>query len=180
MGRQLTVLGVALALLTACVTINIYFPTEKVESVADEIVHEIRGGKANLNMKKAPAKPGDQSWFEGVRLAFTVPAAWAGDVTAVSNPTIRALKERMKRRFPMLRPYLIRGVLKENPDGYLSMGDTRGLNLKQRRDIKALMDAENRDRDALYTEVAKALNIDIAQKAKVARIFAKEWIKSLK
>jgi hypothetical protein len=41
----------------ACVTINIYFPAEKVESVAGEIVDEIRGQKPinekALRMKRA-------------------------------------------------------------------------------------------------------------------------------
>ncbi|MBT3259524.1 MAG: hypothetical protein HN366_24170, partial [Deltaproteobacteria bacterium] len=40
----------------ACVTINIYFPAEQVESVAGEIVDEIRGqkplGEKSLNNEK--------------------------------------------------------------------------------------------------------------------------------
>ena len=35
--------------LAACVTINIYFPAEKVESVAGEIVNDIRGDESNEN-----------------------------------------------------------------------------------------------------------------------------------
>ena len=35
----------AMIALFACVTINIYFPAEKVESVAGEIVNDIRGKK---------------------------------------------------------------------------------------------------------------------------------------
>ncbi|UCH19598.1 MAG: hypothetical protein JSU83_13535 [Deltaproteobacteria bacterium] len=33
----------SILLIFACVTINIYFPAEKVESVAGEIVEDIRG-----------------------------------------------------------------------------------------------------------------------------------------
>ena len=46
-----------------------------------------------------------------------------------------------------------------------------------------LVDAENRDRKTLYVEVAKALKvhpIDSAQIDKVAKIFAKEWQKSVR
>ena len=96
------------------------------------------------------------------------------------NDVLKFEKERMKKRFAALKPYLLKGVVKENPNGYLSLGNTSGLNLKQRRDLKALVDAENRDRDALYTEVAKALNISPAQKERVARIFAEKWMKSLR
>ena len=41
-------------LIFACVTINIYFPAEKVESVAGEIVNEIResGGEQEKSIKK--------------------------------------------------------------------------------------------------------------------------------
>ena len=43
----------------ACVTINIYFPAEKVESVAGDIVDEIRGrepGKNDRQIKKQKDK----------------------------------------------------------------------------------------------------------------------------
>ena len=43
----------AMVALFACVTINIYFPAEKVESVAGDIVNDIRG--------KKPEQKGNQS-----------------------------------------------------------------------------------------------------------------------
>jgi uncharacterized protein YdbL (DUF1318 family) len=61
----------------------------------------------------------------------------------------------------------------------VSIGDTGKMNLKEKRDLKTLVDAENKDRKTLYQEVAAALNIDPAQTDKVAAIFAKEWQKSL-
>jgi uncharacterized protein YdbL (DUF1318 family) len=71
-------------------------------------------------------------------------------------------------------------MLKEGNDGYLSVGTTQGLGLKQKRDLKNLVSAENADRKKLYAEVAKALKIDSSQIKKVAEIFAKEWKKSVK
>ena len=44
----MTVLASLLPIL-ACVTINIYFPAEKVEAVAGEIVNEVRGQKRGRN-----------------------------------------------------------------------------------------------------------------------------------
>ena len=159
----------------SCVTINIYFPAEKVESVAEDIVDEIRDRKS-----------GDkESWLKGtrdhilrtVRLALGPSVAWAESVTDVSNPTIRALKENMKTRYTQMKPYYQKGTLKENDDGYVSLGSTDGLGLKQKRDLNNLVSAENKDRKALYEEVAKALKIDPGQINKVAEIFAKEWQK---
>ncbi len=80
-------------------------------------------------------------------------------------------------RYAQLKPYYQKGMLKEKNDGYVSVGSTKGLGLKQKRDLNNLVSAENKDREALYGEVAKALKIDPGQINKVAEIFAKEWQK---
>ncbi len=159
----------------ACVTINIYFPAEKVESVAGEIVNDIRGPEK----EKTPT--GDQSSFlKKVVLAFSGSKAWAQEVTTVSNPTIRALKEKLKANYAQMKPYYDKGMVKEGNNGYVSTGNTGGLGLKEKRDLNGLVDAENSYRKQLYAEVAKALNIDSSQISKVAQIFAKEWQKSIR
>ena len=163
--------------LFACVTINIYFPAEKVESVAGDIVKDIRG--------KKPDQKGDQSnnggaFLPKIRIVLSLSNAWAQDVTTVSNPTIRALKEKMKARFQALKPYYKKGALKEGNNGYLSVSNAGGLNLKEKRDINGLVDAENSDRKTLYSEVAKALKIDPSQTGRIAGIFAKEWQKPVR
>lgn len=167
----------SILLIFACVTINIYFPAEKVESVAGEIVEDIRGPNPEEN-EESKNKEESSLHRHNLYAAF-VKVAWAQDVTTVSNPTIRTLKQRMKSRFAMLKPYFEKGVLKEANNGYVSIGDTGKMNLKEKRDLKTLVDAENKDRKTLYQEVAAALNIDPAQTDKVAAIFAKEWQKSL-
>ncbi|MBU2499587.1 MAG: YdbL family protein [Proteobacteria bacterium] len=170
----LAMLG-AMILTFACVTINIYFPAEKVESVAGEIVNDIRGG----NQDKPPKS--DKTSFIGKTLLALLPSpAWAQDATTVSNPTIRALKERLKNNYMQMKPYYDKGMVKEGDDGYVSLGNTGGLGLKEVRDLKALADAENQYRRQLYEEVAKALKIDLSQINKVAEIFAKEWQKSVR
>lgn len=171
------VASVFVGLLFACVTINIYFPAEKVETVAGEIVQDIRGPQEEQT-PETPEKQKD-SRLRKTMLAWWQNKAWAQDVTEVSNPTIRALKERMKTRFDQMKPYYKKGSLQEGENGYVSLGDTSGLDLKQKRDVKALVAAENKDRKTLYAEVAKALEIDPSQIGKIAKIFAKEWQKSV-
>jgi len=167
----------AMIALFACVTINIYFPAEKVESVAGDIVNDIRG-------KKPPQKDNQSKNYKGfsfkVRFALSPASAWAEDVTTVSNPTIRALKEKMKARFQALKPFYQKGALNEGGNGYLSVANTGGLNLKEKRDLNGLVDAENSDRRTLYSEVAKALKIDQGQISRIAGIFAKEWQKPVR
>jgi uncharacterized protein (DUF2267 family) len=163
--------------LFACVTINIYFPAEKVESVAGEIVDEIRGQSGGDEQQP----PGEQkdSFLRKIRLAIAPSSAWAQEAVEVSNPTIRALKDKMKGRYAQMKPYYQKGMLKEGDNGYVSLGATGGLGLKDKRDLNALVGAENKDRKSLYEEVAKALNIDPGQINKIEAIFAKEWQKSV-
>ncbi len=173
-----TIMTVFMVSLFACVTINVYFPAEKVESVAGDIVDEIRG--------RNPSGNDDNSrYFDDIRWkirkALSPSVAYAAEVTTVSNPTIRALKAKMKVRFRQLGPYYQKGgVLSEGGKGYLSVAGTAGLSLQQKRDVKSLVDAENRDRKTLYTEVAKALKIESGQISRIAKIFAKEWRKPVR
>ena len=85
----------------------------------------------------------------------------------------------MKARFGRMKPYYQKGIIEEGNNEYVNIKTTSGLGLKEKRDIKALVDAENNDRRQLYKEVAKALNIDPGQLNRVAEIFAKEWKKSV-
>ncbi len=80
----------------------------------------------------------------------------------------------------MMKPYYQKGALKEGNDGYVSLGSTQGLGLKEKRNLNNLVSAENKDRKKLYAEVAKALKIEASQIDKVAQIFAKEWQKSVR
>ncbi len=166
-------------LMLACVTINIYFPAEKVESAAKEIVNEIRGPSEEGD-KQNFRKNEEHSLVLKTLLALSCSSAYAENITEVSNPTIRALKDRMKARYSQLRPYYQKGILKEGDDGYVTLESDASLNLKEKRDLKNLVSAENQDRRALYAEVAKALKIDPNQTEKVAEIFAKEWQKTVR
>ena len=163
--------------LFACVTINIYFPAEKVESVAEDIVNDIRG---NMPPKKDGQSRNNHGNVYNISVVFSPASAWADDVTNVSNPTIRSLKEKMKGRFQALAPYYQKGALNEMDNGYLSAVDAGGLSLKEKRDLNGLVDAENGDRKTLYAEVAKALKIDAGQIGRIAGIFAKEWKKPVR
>jgi uncharacterized protein len=167
----------AMITLIACVTINIYFPAEKVGSAAQDIVNDIRGKKQS---QKNSQSGSHEKFSIEIRFSLSPDSAWAGDVTTVSNPTIRVLKEKMKARFRALKPYYEKGALKEGGNGYLSVANAARLNLKEKRDLNGLVDAENSDRKTLYSAVAKALKIDSSQIDRIARIFAKEWQKPVR
>jgi uncharacterized protein YdbL (DUF1318 family) len=94
----------------------------------------------------------------------------------VSNPAIRALKDSIKNRSDSIKPFIDRGNVGITRDGLLTVRTTEGLNLKERAEVQQLVDAENRDREALYLEIAKANNIARESVPKIKTIFAKSWI----
>jgi uncharacterized protein YdbL (DUF1318 family) len=176
-----TILCMAVFVL-ACVTVNIYFPAEQVETMAGEIVDEIRGqegGQKGLEEQSFLMNT-ERSLMRSALMLLSPSNAWAQDATTISNATIRGLKEKMKARYAQLKPYYQKGMLQEGDNGYLSIAQADELGLKEKRDLKALVDAENKDRETLYAEVARALVIDSSQINKVAEIFAKEWQKPIR
>jgi len=167
---------IAVLLISACVTVNIYFPAAAVERAAEQIVKETWGGPA------APAKipaPQSSNRFAPVRWASLIlvsdAQAQEADIN-VSNPAIRALKDSIKERSAAIMPFMDRGNIGIAQDGLLAVRSTDGLNLKERADSKQLVDAENRDRENLYAEIAKANGIPKESIPKIKSIFAKSWI----
>jgi uncharacterized protein YdbL (DUF1318 family) len=170
-------LFLAVLFYSACVTVNIYFPAAAVERAADQIVKETWGGAAETN--KPPPAPQSRSLtpsWPKLSLSFVgVANAQEADIN-VSNPAIRALKDSIKRRSEAVKPYMDKGNIGIGQDGLLALRNSDGLNLKERAETQQLIAAENRDREALYAEIAKANNIDKDSIPKIKAIFAKSWI----
>jgi uncharacterized protein len=162
--------------ISACVTVNIYFPAAAVERAADQIVKETWGGPGEPP-KPAPV-PQSRSLFSPARFAsvsfFAEASAQEADIN-VSNPAIRALKESIRVRSDAIKPYMDRGNIGIARDGLLAVRTADGLNLKERAEAQQLVEAENRDREALYSEIAKANNIAKESIPKIKSIFAKSW-----
>jgi uncharacterized protein YdbL (DUF1318 family) len=163
-------------LVSSCVTVNIYFPAAAVERAADQIVKETWGDPAEKAKKEQP-----QSRFvnpEAVHVVFNlVNEAHAQDADInVSNPAIRALRDSIMNRSASIKPFMDRGNVGISRDGLLTVRGTDGLNLKERAEVQQLVAAENRDREALYLEIAKANNIAQESVPKIKAIFARSWI----
>lgn len=162
-------------LVSACVTVNIYFPAAAVERAADRIVKETWGGPNEPPQKgrpqsRLPARSNSRISLGLVRTAY----AQEPDIN-VSNPAIRALRDSIKNRSESIKPYMDRGNVGISRDGLLTIRTTDGLNLKERADVQQLIEAENRDREALYVEIARANSIAKESVPKIRSIFAKSW-----
>ena len=161
-------------IVSACVTVNIYFPAAAVERAADQIVKETWGEPA-----KAAPKPQSYNPYSPMRVATL---SFIGEAHAqeadinVSNPAIRAIKESIKERSNAIKPFMDRGNIGIGADGLLAIRSTDGLNLKERAETKQLVEAENHDRDNLYAEIAKANNMAKDSIPKIKAIFARSWL----
>ena len=159
----------------ACVTVNIYFPAAAVERAADEIVKETWGGRTESAPREQPRSLLPAAWkIVSVNFIDEVFAQEA-DIN-VSNPAIRALKDSIKNRSGSIKPFMDRGNVGLTKDGLLTVRTTEGLSLKERAEVQQLVDAENRDRESLYVEIAKANNFPLESVAKIRSIFAKSWV----
>lgn len=168
----------AAIVVSACVTVNIYFPAAAVERAADQIVTETWGGPGSAP-KKNKDQPQSRTRFvpKPARSWSLVRPVYAQEADInVSNPAIRSLRASIKNRSGSIMPYMDRGNVGINRDGLLEIRTTDGLSLKERAEVQQLIAAENRDREALYAEIAKANNFTANAVPKIKRIFARSWI----
>ncbi|OGP82846.1 MAG: hypothetical protein A2Y95_04315 [Deltaproteobacteria bacterium RBG_13_65_10] len=168
--------GLLTLLAAGCVTVNLYFPSAEVQKAADQIVDEVHTGGPT---KPAPA---DHSRL-GPRLESFV--AWFSPASAmaaeqkvdieVSTPAIRAIKERMKQRFPGLVSFYESGALGETRMGLCAIRESVPLSLARKAELRRIVDGENADRKQLYTEIARANNWPDEQIESIQKLFANSW-----
>lgn len=165
-----------LALLAACVTINIYFPAAQAEQAAEKIVEDILSTEPSGDDKGANHHlPTEQ------RIAFNpidllIPAAQAANPDFnVNTPRIRKLQASMKQRFPRLKNHYKSGAIGFTRDALVAIRDAKAISLKERKQVQALVQAENKDRNALYKAIADA-NGHPEWEADVRATFARTWV----
>ncbi len=179
--RRWWFIGLVAVIFVACVTVNLYFPAAAVQKAADQIVEDVRKAP-EAPPKQTPEQTPQQkqekgSFLDRLRipgLGATVAYAAAVDLN-VSTPAIRSIKASMAARYPQLQPMYAKGAVGETNTGYVALRDTAVLSLKERADVTRLVDQENADRRALYTEIIKANNLDAGTLSEVQRLFANSW-----
>jgi uncharacterized protein YdbL (DUF1318 family) len=174
-----------LALLVgACVTINVYFPAAAAERAADRVIQEVWGEGQGPAPAPSPAAPpeaprSDGPWQAGTLLGAVLdlvvtPAAAQADID-VSSPGIRRLTAAMQARHAQLEPHYQRGAVGLTGDGLVTLRDAAAVPLQERRTVSQLVADENRDRGALYREVAVA-NGHPEWEKEVRASFARRWV----
>jgi uncharacterized protein len=183
-----------MVLLAACVTVNVYFPAAAAEQAADQIIDTVTGSGSSQpqgsnqsqkpqssTQKPAPGLADNVSTIllaaAGNVLELLVPAAHAQGAANldVNTPEIRAVTGSMQARFGQLKPYLDSGAVGLTADGHVEVRDANAIPLAERAKVKGLVAEENRDRDTLYAEIAKA-NGHPEWKSDIQSTFARRWI----
>lgn len=155
-----------------CITVNIYFPAPEVRRAAEQIVDETWG-----SIEPTSATPRAESRDTSWRWPFSMSAAYAQDVDInVSTAAIRALKDQMRARAGQLKPFLDKGALGIDNGGMLTLRQLEGVPLREQATVRRLVEAENRDRQTLYEEIAKANEFGADRVDDIRRIFAETWI----
>lgn len=162
-------------LLSACVTVNIYFPAAAAEQAAGAFVKDVLGEEAQKGGKPQSRLGSERAigFWKGL-LDILVPPAQAQDFN-INTPAINRLKNTMSARIQRLEPHFDTGALGFTRDGLVAIRDLNAIPLKDRAAVKQLVQQENVDRNALYREVAVA-NGHPEWESQVRSTFAKQWI----
>ncbi|MFQ5642433.1 MAG: YdbL family protein [Thiogranum sp.] len=180
--RTSSLLGMLL-FLAACVTINVYFPNAEAAKAADEIIRGVYGeDQAPADTPDTAPQPEsllrlpgvDKPLWVGLLEGLVTPAQAAGDVN-IQTPAISTLRKSMEARFPKLKPFYVNGSVGMTQDGLIRMRDLNAIALRDRKTVNTLIAAENRDRNALYREIARA-NGQPEWEADIRKTFAGRWI----
>jgi uncharacterized protein len=173
-------------LVAACVTINVYFPAAAAEKAADQIIDAVTGGAGGAARREtAPLSPPEAraSIVNEVLVATVgrvlyavVPSAHAQEANLdISSPEIRALTASMSSRFGQLQKYFESGVVGMTQNGLVEVRDANAAPLPERPVVARLVAEDNRDREALYTEIARA-NGHPEWAADIRKTFARRWV----
>lgn len=176
--RKISVLSALL--LTACVTINIYFPAAAAEKAADEIIKDIQKNTPQQTEPKPKASLPDwqASMYRLIDAAINVvvsPAQADEANLAIDSAEIRQLRSAMEARFGSLQPLYAAGYIGIQADGLLTVRDAGSVPLKDRNQVNKLVAAENADRQSLYQAIANA-NGHPEWAAQIKSTFAGRWL----
>ena len=173
-------------LFTACVTINVYFPAAEAKEAAREFVEKVIDEADKVEIKDSSKDGGggmaalqrrfdfDPLMLIGIGSAH---AQSAPDIS-LKTPAIQAIQARMEARFnSTLRAGFDSGALGFTSDGLISVRDAGKLELKDRVAMNAAVADDNRDRKAVYREVAVA-NGHPEWESQIRNVFAKQWVDS--
>jgi len=183
-----TMLVSSLLALAACVTINVYFPAAEAQQAAQEFVGKVIGDSTKPADEKQPEpapapQPQHNSPSAAVQPGFNLMSLLISDANAaegvditIRTPAIQAIQDRMADRFQSsLKMNFYSGALGFGNDGLIVVRDATKIGLKDRVSVNQQVADDNRDRKAVYREIAVANNHPEWEK-QIRDTFAAQWV----
>ena len=170
-------LAAALVLPAACVTINVYFPEAAAEQAAQKFVGKVIGDVPVETPPPAENEPPVGQQPGAMLLDFFIPSAYAQQANInIQTPQIQAIQSRMQQRFAAtLSRYCASGAVGFTSDGMMAVRDAASIPLPERAAVNTAIADENRDRQAVYREIALA-NGHAEWESQIRAAFAKQWV----
>jgi uncharacterized protein YdbL (DUF1318 family) len=178
--RNAALIAGTLLLLGACVTINVYFPAAAAERAAERFVDDVLAEPREDSQLFHPGQKSGPFMLLAGRIAdFVVPSAHAQQAEIeINTPQINAIKARMaERQRQSLAALFDAGAIGFTADGLVTIRDRAAVPLSERRSLESLVADENRDRKAVYREIAVA-NGHPEWEKDIQETFAKEWVRN--
>ncbi len=186
MRRIIFAIGLAI-MVTACVTINVYFPEAEAEKAADQFIEdviaptdnnipEIKDPQTNRRMinqaNRISVNTRAMSIFD-----FFISSAQAQTANIkIETPAIVAIQKRMRDRFvAKMEKWYDTGAIGFTTDGMVEVKDQSAVPLSERTNLRSIVAEDNRDRDAVYREIAIA-NDHSEWEPQIRQAFAEEWV----
>ena len=106
---------------------------------------------------------------------FAAPLAFGQADIEINTPAITAIKASMKNQHQQLKPFYDSGAIGLTRDGMIGVRDAKLVPLSERQKLNSLVAAQNKDRNALYKEIAVA-NGHPEWENEIRSTFADRWI----
>jgi uncharacterized protein YdbL (DUF1318 family) len=185
MSRYLPLKFAALAvMLSACVTINVYFPAAAAEKAADKIIEDVWGSSQKPAAEKSSDQRSEVTEVEsrsmllaaaGSLIDLLIPTANAQTADLnIATPAVKQLTQSMETRFGQLKKYFDSGAVGLTRDGLVEVRDQNLIPLPERNAARKLVADENADRSNLYREIATA-NGHPEWETDIRKTFAERW-----
>ena len=166
--------------LGSCVTINVYFPAAAAERAAEQFVEDVLGDQPDSSGVYDPLDPpGGVLYLAAGLLDFLVSDAQAQQPDfKINTPQINAIKTRMaQRQREHLNGWFDAGAIGFSADGLVVVRDRSAVALNERRQLESVVADENRDRQAVYREIAVA-NGQPDWEQQIQQTWSQEWIRN--
>ena len=202
--RGVLVLGLLMTL-SACVTVNIYFPAAAAQKLADQVVGEVykAAAKGAAHLPVAPTTSAPATSAPGTTApARSAPAvgplsmaspyhaasyllamgfsAISGTAEAAANlnassPGVQSARAQVEDLATQMRPYFVSGAVGYTASGQVAVRDAAAVPLPQRAPLNALVNSYNQALSNLYQQIADA-NGHPGWAGQIQQTFAQAWI----